>query len=108
MEKIVLTSCGIISDDLKKEFLKLFTKKSSELNVLYITTATDSEDMLEDRDWIEEEFNTLLDLGIKKENIREFKMDYKLDLTKYDFIYMMGGNTFYLLMKITMLLILLG
>ena len=98
-EKIVLTSCGIINQDLKKEFYKLLNKEIEKVKVLYITTAIDGEDG-SDTSWIEEEFQTILDLGIIKENVKEYKMDYDIDLSLYDMIYMMGGNTFYLLKKI--------
>ena len=43
------------------------------------------------------EYNTILDLGIKKENIIEYKIGNEINLDDYDIIYMMGGNTFYLL-----------
>ena len=98
-KKIVLTSCGIINQDLKKEFYKLLNKEIEKVKVLYITTAIDGEDG-SDTSWIEEEFQTILDLGIIKENVKEYKMDYDIDLSLYDMIYMMGGNTFYLLKKI--------
>lgn len=99
MKKIVLTSCGIISEELKQEFLKMFEKPVEELNVLYIPVALDG-DNDPDKEWVEEEFEAILALGIKKVNILEYRMDYVLDLTKYDLIYMMGGNTFYLMKKI--------
>lgn len=98
-KKLVLTSCGIIKEDLKQEFFKLLTKDVNEVKLLYITTAIDGEDD-SDTSWIDEEFQTILDLGIQKENIEEYKMDYDIDLSLYDMIYMMGGNTFYLLKKI--------
>ena len=98
-KKIVLTSCGIINENLKGEFYKLLNKEIEKTKVLYITTAIDGEDD-SDTSWIDEEFKTILDLGIKKENIKEYKMDYEIDLSLYDMIYMMGGNTFYLLKKI--------
>lgn len=99
MKKIVLTSCGIIAKGLKEEFCKLFNKQVEELKMLYIPVAVDGETG-SDIKWVEKEFRTILDLGIKKENIKEYRMDYELDINKYDFIYMMGGNTFYLLKKI--------
>jgi len=99
MKKIVLTSCGIIAKELREEFSKLFNIPVSELKVLYIPVAVDG-DIDDDKEWVEEEFKTILDLGIKKENIKEYRMDYELDLNNYDFIYMMGGNTFYLMSKI--------
>lgn len=98
-KKIVLTSCGIINENLKGEFYKLLNKEIEKIKVLYITTAIDGEDD-SDTSWIDEEFKTILDLGIKKENIKEYKIDYEIDLSLYDMIYMMGGNTFYLLKKI--------
>ncbi len=99
MKKIVLTSCGIISEDLKREFYKLLPKNIQDIKVLYITTAVDGESG-NDTSWIQEEYKTILDLGIKEENIKEYKMDYDLDVSNYDLIYMMGGNTFYLMKKI--------
>lgn len=98
-KKIVLTSCGIVDKNLKQEFYKLLNKEIEKIKVLYITTAIDGEDD-SDTSWIGEEFKTILDLGIKRENIEEYKMDYEIDLSLYDMIYMMGGNTFYLLKKI--------
>lgn len=98
-QKIVLTSCGIIDRNLKQEFYKLLNKEIENVKVLYITTAIDGEDNT-DTSWIDEEFKTILDLGIKKENIKEYKMDYEIDLSLYDMIYMIGGNTIYLLKKI--------
>ena len=100
MKKIILTSCGIIDDKLKQEFIKLLdNKKIEDIKLLYITTAVDGESD-PDKSWVDEEYKTILDLGIKEENITEFKLDYDIDFNKYDAIYMLGGNTFYLLKKI--------
>ena len=100
MKKIILTSCGIIDDKLKQEFIKLLDNKNIEaIKLLYITTAVDGESD-PDKSWVDEEYKTILDLGIKEENITEFKLDYDIDFNKYDAIYMMGGNTFYLMKKI--------
>lgn len=74
---------------MKEEFYKLLDKEIDTIKVLYITTAIDGEDD-SDISWIDEEFKTILDLGIKKENIKEYKMDYEIDLSLYDMIYMIG------------------
>ena len=89
MKKIVLTSCGIIDEQLIKEFKKLFDKDMEQLKVLYIPVAADVEEDT-DWNWIEEEFNTILDLGIKVENVTEYRMDYEIDVSSYDCIYMLG------------------
>ena len=69
MKKIVLTSCGIIDNELKSQFYNLLNKDISEIKLLYITIAVDGEKNT-DRTWLEEEYATILDLGIKEENIK--------------------------------------
>lgn len=97
--KIVLTSCGIIKDSFKKDFYDLLDKNIEDIKLLYITTAIDGEPD-HDKSWVNEEYKTILDLGIKDENITEFKLDKEINMNDYDVVYMMGGNTFYLLDQI--------
>lgn len=99
MKKIVLTSCGIIDNELKSKFYNLLNKDISEIKLLYITIAVDGEKNT-DRTWLEEEYATILDLGIKEENIKEYKYEENTDFEDYDAIYMIGGNTFYLLKEL--------
>ncbi|MBR4619200.1 MAG: Type 1 glutamine amidotransferase-like domain-containing protein [Bacilli bacterium] len=96
MKNIFLTSCGIINNEIKNEFYNAITKDVKDLKVLYITTASDGEADL-DKTWMEEEFQTILDLGILKENITEHKIGNEININEFDVMYMMGGNTFYLL-----------
>ena len=99
-KRLVLTSCGIINKELKEAFYKLLNKPVDEMKVLYITTAIDGEE-ISDADWVHNEFQTVLNLGIKEENIKEYnKLDDDIDLSLFDMIYVLGGNTFYLLKKI--------
>ena len=96
MNNIVLTSCGIRNNDFKNKFYSIVDKQ--ELNnkkVLYITTASDGEKG--DKSWMDKEYKTILDLGINEDNITEYKIGNNIDIMAYDIIYMMGGNTFYLL-----------
>ena len=96
MKKIVLTSCGIINDDFKKKFYKLLDKDINTLKVLYITTAMDGEPDSE-KTWIEKEKENILNLGIKKENMTEYKIGQSNpNIFDFDIMYMLGGNTFYL------------
>lgn len=97
MKKILLTSCGIINNDLKNHFYKLINKKIEKIKVCFIKIASEGE-LDPDKTWIDEEYQSILDLGIKKENIIEYK--FKMNLLDFDIIYMLGGNTFYLMKKL--------
>ena len=96
MNNIFLTSCGIINNEIKNKFYKSIPKEIKNLKVLYITTAADGEPD-EDKTWMDEEFKTILDLGISKGEITEYKIGDPININYYDIMYMMGGNTFYLL-----------
>ena len=97
MKNIILTSCGFRDENFKNEFYKIVSKEQlKNKKVLYITTASDGEKD-DNKSWMIKEYKTILDLGISENNITEYKIGNKIDLNKYDIIYMMGGNTFYLL-----------
>ena len=97
MKKIILTSCGIIDEEFKNKFYKLLDKEIDNLKVLYITTASDGESD-NDKSWVDYEFKNIINLGFKKENITEYKIGLsKIDINSFDIMYMLGGNTFYLL-----------
>ena len=97
MRKIVLTSCGIRNDDFKEKLYNLISKEDlKNSKVLYITTAVDGEPS-DNRDWVDKEYQTILDLGINELNITEYKIGNDINYDDFDIIYMMGGNTIYLL-----------
>lgn len=100
MNNIILTSCGFRKEDLKNKFYKIISKEElKNKKVLYITTAVDGEND-PDKSWVKEEYKTILDLGINDVNITEYKIGNEINIGEFDIIYMMGGNTFYLLDKI--------
>ena len=99
MGKVVLTSCGIIDSKLKEQFYNLLNKDINTIKLLFITIAVDGEKDT-DRTWLKEEYASILDLGIKEENITEFHYEENVDFSSYDIIYMIGGNTFYLLKEL--------
>ena len=97
MKNIILTSCGIRDKNFKDVFYKVISKNDlTSKRILYITTASDGEDD-PDKSWMDEEYQTILDLGISKDNITEYKIGQDINIDDFDIIYMMGGNTFYLL-----------
>ena len=97
MNNIVLTSCGLRNEEFKNRFYKIISKDElSNKKVLYITTAIDGEKD-NNKDWVIEEYKTILDLGIDESNITEYKIGNNINIEDFDIIYMMGGNTIYLL-----------
>jgi dipeptidase E len=98
MSNIVLTSCGIIDEDFKSRFYEVIPKDElKNKKILYVTTAMDGESD-DDRSWADKEYKTILELGVSEKNIVEYKIGKSQDnLEDFDIMYMMGGNTFYLL-----------
>ncbi len=74
-------------------------KDISEIKLVYITIAVDDEKNT-DRTWLDEEYATILELGIKEENITEYHYEENVDFSSYDIIYIIGGNTFYQLKEL--------
>lgn len=98
MKNIILTSCGIINEELKKQFYRIINiEEIKDKKVLYITTASDGEND-SDKSWMDDEYKTILNLGFEEKNIYEYKIGQKeININNFDVIYMMGGNTFYLM-----------
>ena len=97
MNNIILTSCGFIDEEFKNKFYKTIPKEElKNKKVLYITTAVDGEKD-DNKAWVAKEYETILNLGIDESNIVEFKIGNEINIDDFDIIYMMGGNTIYLL-----------
>lgn len=100
MYKLLLTSAGFENPKVGNEFLKLINNNPSIVKVLFIPTASRTEDELY---YVEESRKELLDVGIKEENIIIYNLDYTISndvLDEISVVYVCGGNTFYLLNKI--------
>lgn len=97
MKNIILTSCGFRDEEFKNKFYEIIPKDVlKNKKVLYITTAVDGEKD-DNKDWVIKEYKTIIDLGINESNIVEYKIGNDVNIDDFDVIYMMGGNTIYLL-----------
>lgn len=104
--RVLLTSAGWsddvtgIKDGIRRCFLKMLDKPTSEVKVLFITTAAISE---EARLMVGKCRKELMETGIQQVNIIEYDIDDLLtpdEAMVYDVIYFTGGNTGYLLSRI--------
>ncbi|HUT22421.1 MAG TPA: Type 1 glutamine amidotransferase-like domain-containing protein [Candidatus Bipolaricaulota bacterium] len=98
MEKILLTSAGFLNKKVAEKFIELCGKPSREIRVIFVPTASRSDEELK---YVKESYKELLDLGIK--DIKTLELDHTIktdEVAGYDVIYVCGGNSFYLLNKI--------
>lgn len=96
--KLLLTSAGFLNPEVSDIFLKLLDKPIEQTCIVFIPTASRTEEELEYVDGAKQE---LVNLGIK--DITVLNLDRKVtanEIENADVIYVCGGNTFYLLKKI--------
>lgn len=95
--KLLLTSDGLTSRKIQKEFLKLLDKPVSETKILVMHIANIS------RRWktVRKIIKGLIRLGIKKNNISLVNIRKKVSkVPEFDVFYSCGGNTFYILDRV--------
>lgn len=99
MKKLLLTSAGFENPKVGEEFLKLVGKPASEIKIIFVPTASRTEDELF---YVNKSKQELFSLGIKHENLKLLDINHKIsykEVSDFDVIYVCGGNTFYLLAK---------
>ncbi|MBI5065143.1 Type 1 glutamine amidotransferase-like domain-containing protein [Candidatus Woesearchaeota archaeon] len=100
MTKMILTSTGLASQNIINQFLKLINKPASKIKIVFVPTASRTEEELK---YVEESKRELLDFEIEEKNIKTLNLDNPIKYTEikdYDVLYVCGGNTFYLLKKV--------
>lgn len=95
MKTMLLTSAGM---DVKDEILKILPKPANQMRVAHIITASKVEPdaayyVAKDREAMKEMGFKVQDIDIETKNAKQLKNI----LSKFDIIYIQGGNTFYLL-----------
>ncbi len=98
--RVMLTSCGLETEQIKEQFLRMLGKEPVDTKALFIPTAAIDADAIE---VLPKCMNDLLKCGIPKENIRVFDLHQNMpveELKTYDVVYLTGGRTSYLLERI--------
>ncbi|MGN7412381.1 Type 1 glutamine amidotransferase-like domain-containing protein [Paenibacillus sp. SAF-068] len=94
MGRLLLTSCGFYTEDIKKQFLELIDGEISQLKVSIITTASPSK---ETNRYAQRAFQEFKDMGFQHINFVDIEFDDPQILLHRDVIYINGGNPFTLL-----------
>ena len=100
MKKLLLTSAGFLNPEISDVFLELLNKPTSEIKIIFVPTASRTEEELK---YVRESKEELIALGIKSRNIKNLDSNLKVSYNEvkgFDVIYVCGGNTFYLLSKV--------
>ena len=98
--KVLLTSAGRETEEIKECFMEMAGKDMSMVKALFIPTAAVNADAIA---VLPKCMNDLLKCGIPNKNIRVYDMHYGMELEElqqYDVVYLCGGDTYYLLERI--------
>ena len=97
--KLLLTSNGLTSKRLGKEFVRLLEKRVQDSKILVIHTAQKPEHMI----FVNEVGEEISKQGILLSNISYVNISGEIPnilLSKYDAVYVCGGNTYFILDRI--------
>ena len=97
--KLLLTSDGMSTGKIRKEFLKLLDKPAAENKVLIMHTVRDKSQIK----YVKKSIKQFILAGIKKGNIHEVNISKNVHSNKFgdfDIFLSMGGNTYYILDRV--------
>lgn len=98
--KVLLTSAGLETEEIKMYFTDMIGKDMALVRALFIPTAAIDADAIE---VLPKCMNDLLKCGIQNKNIKVFDLHIGMELDElqqFDVVYLCGGNTTYLLERI--------
>lgn len=98
--RVLLTSAGLETEEIKKYFVDMAGKDMSLVKALFIPTAAIDAGAIE---VLPKCMNDLLKCGILDKNIKVYDLHAGMEieeLQRYDVVYLCGGNTHYLLKRI--------
>jgi dipeptidase E len=94
MFRILLTSNGFFTDQIKQQFLQLIDDQLENKKATVITTASQQK---QDNKFAIKAKEDLIEMGFNLVDFTDIEFDQPDILRKYDVIYINGGNPFYLL-----------
>lgn len=97
---VLLTSCGLETEAIRGQFLKMLDKPAETAKAVFIPTAANSAEAIE---VLPKCLNDLLKCGIRHENIFVYDLYDALSedfLNEFDILYLCGGSPEYLLRRI--------
>ncbi len=98
--RVLLTSAGLETEEIKEYFVKMIGKDMLEVRALFIPTAAIDAGAIE---VLPKCMNDLLKCGIQNKNIKVFDLHIGMELAElqqYDVVYLCGGDTSYLLERV--------
>lgn len=98
--RVLLTSAGLETEELKEYFVKMIGKEMSTVKALFIPTAAVDAGAIE---VLPKCMRDLLKCGIQDQNIKVYDLHIGMnldELRQFDVVYLCGGNPAYLLERI--------
>lgn len=98
--RVLLTSAGLETEELKEYFMDMIGKDMPSVKALFIPTAAIDAEAIK---VLPKCMNDLIKCGIQNEHINVYDLHAGMDmeeLRQYDVVYLCGGNTNYLLERI--------